>query len=436
MPEDERAHQPHQETHHDHPLRRSLSAEMHLRKLPHFDVPARLLQYVYIGSREEAQSGVMAMLEGQDARPEAPDETEPFLTAPIGDMMFCWEAHSEYFTATLIANPSSDELFDLSLFGEAGLALGRLPGKILRATNVSVIGYAGGGASPEWLEFFNERDLVLSEVRDGRARVWSDFRLHEDGFGRMLVEDRGLVGKEPVELVQQLLELGNYRKMALLGLPVAKANIARIDPLEAELADIAEALAARTIETEAAMERMSRISSELALMTAQTRYRMSATQAYAAIVRDRLDNLDSTAEPGQNSLTEFTERRLLPAVRTCEAFSRRLQELSQHTSEISDMLRTRIDSELSRRNQELLASMDRRTALQLHLQQTVEGLSIVAITYYALGVWKYLAEQMPGGTGGTIARVVDIVLVVLVPLATWIALHRSRLHNPRVGSGD
>ena len=50
----------------------------------------------------------------------------------------------------------------------------------------------------------------------------SDFRLHADGYGRLLVLDRGLAGDEPAQLVLRLQELGNYRNMALLGLPLAQ----------------------------------------------------------------------------------------------------------------------------------------------------------------------------------------------------------------------
>ncbi|WP_095011911.1 DUF3422 domain-containing protein [Tsuneonella mangrovi] len=410
----------------DHPLRRSLSFEMHMRKLPHFEVPARILQFVYIGTPGIARSAILNFLEERSARAGEAESNEPFLSQRIGDLMFCWEAHSEFYTVTLISDDKTSDLFDLSSFGEAGAALAQFPGQIMRSTNINIFRSTDAASENDWSQFFSEPDLVVSDVRDSRARVWCDFRLHSDGFGRMLIEDRGLAGKEPVELVQRLQELGNYRKMALLGLPIAKQNITRIDTLEAELAEIAEMLSGETVATDRVMERLSRISSELALLSAQTRYRMSATTAYSAIVGDRLDNLGATAQPGQISLTEFTERRFLPAIRTCEAFARRLQELSQHTAEISDMLRTRIDSELSRRNQELLASMDRRTELQLRLQQTVEGLSIVAITYYALAVWKFLSGHVAGGAEGKIAQTIDIALVVIVPLTTWFVLHRSR----------
>jgi len=86
------------------------------------------------------------------------------------------------------------------------------------------------------------------------------------------------------------------------------------------------------------------------------------------------------------------ERRLSPAINTCAAVARRQEDLSARIARNSQLLRTRVDIELQRQNQELLAQMNRRARLQLRLQETVEGLSVVAITYYASQLVQYLAK--------------------------------------------
>jgi hypothetical protein len=58
------------------------------------------------------------------------------------------------------------------------------------------------------------------------------------------------------------------------------------------------------------------------------------------------------------------------------------------------LLRTRVDLAVEAQNQELLGSMDRRARLQLRLQQTVEGLSVAAITYYVVGLIAYAAKAV------------------------------------------
>jgi uncharacterized membrane-anchored protein len=39
--------------------------------------------------------------------------------------------------------------------------------------------------------------------------------------------------------------------------------------------------------------------------------------------------------------------------------------------------------------------MDNRSKLQLRLQQTVEGLSVVAITYYSMSLIKLMVDPLP-----------------------------------------
>ena len=77
---------------------------------------------------------------------------------------------------------------------------------------------------------------------------------------------------------------------------------------------------------------------------------------------------------------------------TCAAMARRQDDLSGCVARNSQLLRTRVDIELERQNQELLAQMNNRAKLQLRLQETVEGLSVVAITYYGSRSCTYLAK--------------------------------------------
>ena len=76
----------------------------------------------------------------------------------------------------------------------------------------------------------------------------------------------------------------------------------------------------------------------------------------------------------------------------------------------SQFLRTRVDIELAHQNQELLAQMNRRAKLQLRLQQTVESISIVAMTYYAAGLVGYIAKSAK-----SVGWPVDVDVAVALP---------------------
>ena len=76
-------------------------------------------------------------------------------------------------------------------------------------------------------------------------------------------------------------------------------------------------------------------------------------------------------------------------MRTCESVENRLAATATRASRAAQLLRTRADVAREEQNQEILARMDARAALQLKLQKTVEGLSVVAISYYAVNLASY-----------------------------------------------
>ena len=88
-------------------------------------------------------------------------------------------------------------------------------------------------------------------------------------------------------------------------------------------------------------------------------------------------------------------RRLDPALRTCTSVHTWMDDLSKRIERASDLLRTRINLTLQEQNRTLLATMNHRSHLQFRLQETVEGISVVAISYYLVGLIKYLLEGLP-----------------------------------------
>ena len=77
---------------------------------------------------------------------------------------------------------------------------------------------------------------------------------------------------------------------------------------------------------------------------------------------------------------------------TCENLARHLGALGGRVARASNLLRTRVDVALEEQNRDLLHSMDRRPRMQLRLQETVEDLSVAAITYYVVSLIIYLAQ--------------------------------------------
>ena len=145
----------------------------------------------------------------------------------------------------------------------------------------------------------------------------------------------------------------------------------------------------------------------------------------------RVEALREERIGGRQSFGEFMMRRYDPAMRTVKSAERRLSALAERAGRAAELLRTRVDVGRLAENQKLLESMDRRADLALRLQHTVEGLSVVAISYYAVSLAGYLA--VPAGEGlGLSKALVMALLTPVVLVGVWFALRRlrSKINQP------
>ncbi|MFO1426242.1 MAG: DUF3422 domain-containing protein [Steroidobacteraceae bacterium] len=413
----------------DHPLRRALTEEMHIRRLPNFVAPVRLLQLVVL-TQDQPASAVRAHAEAlcHDCGLAPPPPGRHF-ALDAARFALVWEQHSEYCTYTLIVPGRAVQPFDGALLAllPAGW-LAAVPGQVLRATQIEFLAASEPEPALETLAaWFPLEELVCCDVNAGEARIWSSFRLHDDGMGRLLIRDQGLHGAgDPARLVQRLQELGNYRNMALLGLSLAQRLTAPLAEQEQRMARLTREIASAASPDEQLFQQLTALSAELARIQAESSYRMSATRAYAQLVEDRLGSLQVRRVAGFPTLTDFTERRLTPAMRTCESFTARTRELLERSSWLRGLLRTRIETVLERQNRDLLDSMNQRAQAQLRLQQAVEGLSVIAISYYAVGLAGYVAKAVSHYLPRFEPAVLSGVLVPLALLGTWWGVRRVR----------
>ena len=105
--------------------------------------------------------------------------------------------------------------------------------------------------------------------------------------------------------------------------------------------------------------------------------------------------------------------------------------MSERATRAANLLRTRVDITLEAQNRDLLASMDKRARLQLRLQQTVEGLSVAAITYYVIGVAGYLLYAVKAmGVAVNVPAVQGFAVPVIAALV-WLGARRARARIER-----
>ena len=111
----------------------------------------------------------------------------------------------------------------------------------------------------------------------------------------------------------------------------------------------------------------------------------------------------------------------------CDAMASRQEDLSERIARNSQLLRTRVEISLERQNQELLVQMNRRARVQLHLQETVEGLSVVAITYYGSQLVHYMAEGLHAVGLAVSADLVTALSIPGIAVLVWWGLRRTRV---------
>ncbi|HEY0879721.1 MAG TPA: DUF3422 domain-containing protein, partial [Zeimonas sp.] len=268
---------------------------------------------------------------------------------------------------------------------------------------------------------FDGNELSGASIAGGAARVYTDFRTDGDGFVRMLLLDVSMDAKRTGREVQRLVEIEVYRMMAMLAFPLARGTAGELDAAEHALgALVARLEGAPTREEPALLQEITRLAATVERLSATVGFRFGAARAYHAIVRQRGQDLRADRLASLQTPIAFLERRFDPAMAFCESVGRRIESAAERIARASALLRTRVDIERERHNQALLSAMNRRAELQLKLQQTVEGLSVAAITYYAVGIVHYL---LVAAHAGGIGVNVDVATgIAVVPVAIVVAL--------------
>ncbi len=412
----------------EHASRRTLAGEVHARPYEQLAAPVRAshIAIMHDGlTAAQERAFLTELLAPHGAEP--PGDGATHLSRELGGLKLKWERHSEFSTFTFLRFDAFDSPF-------AGSALDlvpadwleRLPGALIAALHVAVEQAERG--PDELAALFDGNMLIGSKVLGGAGEAWTDFRLHADGFGRALVLDHGLSRGQIGRLIQRLVEIETYRMMALLAFPVARHAFFEVSRMDRGLADIVTELADPAVvqNDRELLDRLTGLAAEAERLDASTSFRLSAARAYYDIVNRRIAELREDRVPGVQTVGEFMDRRLAPAMRTCETAAERQQLLARRAARAGDLLRTRVDIALEEKNRDLLRSMNRRAHLQLRLQETVEGLSVVAISYYLLGLVLYGAKGLKGAGLHVDPDVAALVALPVILGAVALAVRRLR----------
>ncbi len=416
----------------DHPLRLRLNDEVHARPPERIISPARVSFLAVIADGDERRRVWEAIATEARARgAPPPDPASDHYSAEFGGYRLKAERHTEFFRVKIIV-PGYGRGGAAVPFAETAIEsadaswVSDLPGQTISAIHAVV---ATAETWPPPLDLpsaeFGSRDAMIGALISGGAgAAFTDLRIRDDGFGRFLLIDHGMTAGQIGRSLQRLVEMDAYRMLALIAFPIACARMGELSEIERELSSVTGALVSAVEKDEPALlERLTSLAAQVESLHSASQFRFAAAASYYELVERRIGELREQRIQGLLTFREFMERRLAPAMRTCRTVVERQDSLSQRIARVTELLSTRVELSSQRQSHALLDSMNRRAQLQLRLQETVEGLSVAAITYYIVSLVGKAAEGLDAEgmrINPSLAMGVAIPLVAaLVALGVW-----------------
>lgn len=423
----------------EHPLRHALNHELHARPPLPIEGPCwvshlSILHAPNSRATEEQHLTRLCSLFEHDICPLVAGDhwvLETTLSAQV-QLRLKWEHHNEFSSYTFYREQApTDAPNTTALMAVPSDWVAAIPGTLIAASHIDFRPAPSNSSE----SFLNQPDLVGCQVADGAATVLSDFRLH-DGFTRFTVIDHGLRRRQAGRTIQRLVEIDSYAMLALLTFPVAKEVSQLLSQADERLRHLMQDMTdQRTPHDERhLLGELTQLAAQIEESVSRTAFRFGAANAYNRLVQQRIEDLREVRINGFPPISEFMQRRLAPAINTCLSVAARQQDLSARIARKSALLRTRVDIALEQQNLELLAQMNRRTQMQLRLQETVEGLSVVVLTYYGSQLIQYLAKGSKDWHQLSPDVITAMSIPVLAGLVFW-GLKKSKKKLHRLAEG-
>jgi uncharacterized membrane-anchored protein len=365
-----------------HPLRHSLHNELHARPSLYFSEPAYVFHMAVMGNESQRQALLNSLY-------DVPvDGDIPQGITRLDGHWLKWERHAEFFTLTYVVTASIDNPHWIALPDVLAAKVNPYTQLLINSVQIVVCNERSWTGNNSEYGF---KDPCGSSIGGGDAAVWSDFRLSDCGESRFLFINNHLNAYRQGRMIRRLLEIETYRMMASLSLPSAKQLSSQLNTFDKTLADLSERNAApNASNAKALLSEIAELSAKVVSLAAKHRHRFSATQAYAQLVFERLTELRESRVGDCQRLGIFIERRFKPTVRYCAVTEQRLDVLAKSVANLGELLQARVQVEMEEQNAEILKSLNARADAQIKIQRAVEGLSIIAITYYVLNLLKLL----------------------------------------------
>lgn len=416
-----------------HPLRRVLNDEAHARPPRAISSPSRITSLTLLFEKDDSgQRDALLRLTRQLGMPE-PELGASHYTGSAGELTLRWSLHNEFVRYGFILPGDGPNPFDHTVLEQLPQDwLASLPGSLMVGVHAVLLPAEQEAPVQDIAErWFGAHELIGAEIGDGNGVAYTDLRLHADpylaeGFSRYVIIDRQMGPNQSGRMLQRLFELETYRMLALLALPIAKHQMREINELGAILNRVTERMSTPDSQDASLLAELTDLATRAERLVGEHQFRYSASRAYYQLVGQRILELRERRLPGLQPFREFMERRLAPAMATCETVLGRQDRLIARVQRTTALLRTRVEVLHEQQNRALLASMDRRAELQLRLQETVEGLSVGVLTYYLVSLLHHAFEALKEAGLHIEVAIATGVSIIPVAVAVWLGMNRVK----------
>ncbi len=414
-----------------HHKRFKLHSELHAGAAEFLEAPTQISNIAVLLDSDQAERErtlITQLCERFGAA--APGEHAAHFSADMGIFRFNWERHTDYSTYSFYHCAPFDKPFDDPAINRVPKDwLAQLPGEVISATHIALENKSKPMRTLQELSvLFASNTISGAEVAAGAAVACTDNQIHADGFSRILIHDVNLRPRQAGRLVKRLLDIEIYRILAMLPVPTMRAHIPQLADFDERLADLIEThhTLSGVEDEQKLVEELTQLAAEIERILSRTSQRFNASSMYYEIVKLRISELREKRIQGLQMFREFMEQRLSSAMGTCQLVNSKLETLSTRVQRASSLLSTRVEISMEKQSRDLLKSMDKRAHLQLRLQETVEGLSIVVLSYYLLGLTGYGFKALKAAGLGINAELATGLAIPIVVAIVYMILRRIK----------
>jgi len=378
--------------------------------------------------RERERAHLAALCEQFDAAPPARGASH--YSAPFGAFRLKWERHGEFSAYTVFVHgrsplPFGEPAVDLV----PGEWLAAIPGRTIVAAHAELMPAANEPLDAEALAGHFEANVVAgAEIGEGAGLAYTDFLIHSDGCVRFLVLDRGFTRRLAGRMLQRLFEVETYRVMALLSLPIARREAPQVVRIERALVALTGRMARQSGADEALLGELTGLAAEVESALASSQYRFGASRAFVPGSASCASAAFRASRRSRSSWGAASPRPWRPASRSRDGYP-----ISPSASPERAGCSPRAWTSRGRgRTSSCSPPWTAVRGCSWRLQETVEGLSIAAVTYYLVGLIGYAAKALKAGGFGVDP---DLAIGLAIPgVAIVVALGVRRVRRRIVGA--